>query len=1011
MTAFAQKQECGERWAGAASARPLTNPFPDDRMISRLASPVSFAAALCALCSAATADEKAPPLRLGGPEVARLVWDTRALAPADFDGDGKLDVALLNNENAKLTLLYQRNPGRQESQKRAVSRNRWEPQMEDSRFEKVSLPADQRHFALVAADFDGDGRADLAMTGSEDALTVRFQGEDASFSKTWKWKNFEPLQTTSAMAAADFDGDGKADLAVLGKGKLLIFRQKPEGKFGEPAVYVTTEDKAGLMLTADWDGDGKTDVLYMSGAGEGSLRLRRQVAPGAFSAEIALPYPVPAGGLHASRGADGKLILTGVNARSKIVERHALTADGDLAKEDSLVPVVQSPPGGLKAALRAFGDFNGDGLNDIAEADAKASQVALYLQQADGTFAEPQTYPSLAGLTGLAAVRPAAGQPHVLAVMSAKEGVGISRLTAEGRLEFPVIQQLSGSPFAVAGISQDGKEQTAVAVLAEKDKAWGLQLLARSGDTWSATAVPLKSLKKEPAAMATGDLNGDGRQDILLLNGRDPALVLLAKGDGTGYDEPLAETPTLKSQLSDLAPERLAFIDLDGDRREELVTCGTGYARALRLNADGKDLVIADQYNARAPEDKLATPVMADIDADGAAELIFSEAGGSFWQVFRKDAAGVFRSVRRLSAGSIEAREALTLKTGKEARPVLFVAGKDRFWTVPLSGGRPRLNLVASYETDLANCSHYNAVPADLNGDGKEDLALFDAESKLLEIVTPAPQTGAPWQSLLHFVLFEKNIHFRGQSGQDDVREVLARDFTGDGRTDLLVLVHDRVLLYPQELRIARSCRACPLLPRRPAGDVVPLRHSLRAAGMDGHFRHGGIKALYLCQSIVGAQALLAEPRADDGAGASDAAPAMNIHAAARCGFPADFCQDAVHDRGGIRDAHVRNRVSAAAQVERFCSADLFQHRFVWLQAIPFGREVDEGAHAAIHEGFQVAAGGFRVPVEWIFAGEKEGFDLIVLGRLAMLHGHVCSFAWPRGAARAGGKQGRACAC
>lgn len=765
-------------------------------MISR---PVSLAAALCALGGSAAADDKAPPLRLGGPEVARLVWDTRALAPADFDGDGKLDVALLNNENAKVTLLYQRNPGRQESQKRAVSRNRWEPQMEDSRFEKVSLPADQRHFALAAADFDGDGRPDLAMTGAEDALVVRYQGEDAAFSKSWKWKNFEPLQTTSALAAADFDGDGKADLAVLGKGKLLIFRQNAEGKFGEPAVYVTTEEKAGLMLTADWDSDGKTDVLYMSGAGEGSLRLRRQVAPGAFSAEIAIPYPVPAGGLHASRGADGKLMLTAVNARSKIVERHAVASDGDLAKEDSLVPVVQSPPGGLKAALRAFGDFNGDGLNDIAEADAKSSQVALYLQQADGTFAEPQTYPSLAGLTGLAAVRPAAGQPHMLAVMSAKEGVGISRLTAEGRLEFPAIQQLIGTPFAVAGISQDGKEQSTVAVLAEKDKVWGLQLLTRNGEAWTAASVPLKSLKKEPAAMRAGDLNGDGRHDILLLNGKDPALVLLAKADGSGFDEPLAETPTLKSQLSDLAPERLAFIDLDGDRRDELLTCGTGYARALRLNADGKDLTIADQYNARAPEDRLATPVMADIDADGTAELIFSEAGGGFWQVFRKDAAGVFRSVRRLTGGGIDAQEALALKTGKDAKPILYVAGKDRFWTVPLTGGRPRLNLVSSYETDLANCSHFNAVPADLNGDGKEDLALFDGDTKLLEVVTPAAEAGAPWQSLMHFVLFEKNIHFRGQSGQDDVREVLARDFTGDGRTDLLLLVHDRVLLYPQQ--------------------------------------------------------------------------------------------------------------------------------------------------------------------------------------------------------------------
>ena len=51
------------------------------------------------------------PIRLDGPEVARLAWDTRSMVAADFDRDGKLDVAVINNENAKLVLLYQRVPG------------------------------------------------------------------------------------------------------------------------------------------------------------------------------------------------------------------------------------------------------------------------------------------------------------------------------------------------------------------------------------------------------------------------------------------------------------------------------------------------------------------------------------------------------------------------------------------------------------------------------------------------------------------------------------------------------------------------------------------------------------------------------------------------------------------------------------------------------------------------------------------------------------------------------------
>jgi hypothetical protein len=63
---------------------------------------------LAGLVAPLPAGETSNPIRLDGPEVARLAWDTRSMVQADFDRDGKLDVALINNENSKLILLYQR---------------------------------------------------------------------------------------------------------------------------------------------------------------------------------------------------------------------------------------------------------------------------------------------------------------------------------------------------------------------------------------------------------------------------------------------------------------------------------------------------------------------------------------------------------------------------------------------------------------------------------------------------------------------------------------------------------------------------------------------------------------------------------------------------------------------------------------------------------------------------------------------------------------------------------------
>ncbi len=759
------------------------------------------------LLTATLAAQEAPvanarPVRLDGPEVAKISWDTGSGTPGDFDGDGRLDLALINNENAKLVLLYQRAPGagKDGAKQRVVSRDRWEPVIEDSRFEKASLPTDQRHFAMTAGDFDGDGKLDLAMTGATDALTVRFQGKDAAFTKTWKWKNFEPLQNSTSLVSADVDGDKKNDLAVLAKGKLLVFRQKAEGGFGEPVVYTTGEEKAGYLMAQDADGDGAMDLLYLAGAGEGAMRFRRQTGPGAFASEVSIPYQIPAGGLYTSRDAANRLLFTRVNARSSLIERHAFVTGGSNPIDgDTLLPTVYSPPGGVKNAVYAYGDLDGDGLTDVAMADGKAAQIVVFLQRPDGSYAEPVSFPSLSGINGLTPLPWRNGLGCALAVSSQKEGCGISFYNMDGRLEFPVPLTLKGPPAAMASVDLKGDGKFALVALTGESREWTLNLItSKDGITWSAAPAPLKALKRDPLAIKTGDLNADGRPDLVILTGKDPALILLANADGSGYGEPLAETALIRSQLADLSPERVTLADITGDKRCDIITCGTGYARALQLTPDGKDLVIEDQYNARQPDDKLATPAYCDIDGDGTSELIFSESGTPWLQVLKRDSAAVYRSVRRLESGSSDTQELLPVKLGKTGVPALLLAGRERFSTAPLSGGRPRLEPVASYETDLKNCRYYMAVPGDLNADGKEEITAFDATGNLLEVLSPAPAAGQPWQSLMHFVLFEENIHFRGRKGATGVREAFIKDFTGDGKADLLLLLHDRVLLYPQ---------------------------------------------------------------------------------------------------------------------------------------------------------------------------------------------------------------------
>ena len=547
----------------------------------------------------------------------------------------------------------------------------------------------------------------------------------------------------------------------------------------------------GQLFAEDADGDGKLDLLYLAGGGEGTMRWRRQTAPGEFAAEVSLPYAFPAYATTPSHDAKGRLMFTRVNAKSHLIERHAFTTSA-AEPGDTLLPTVHNMPAGVKPAAHVLADFNGDGLTDIAFADATGAQIALFLQQPDGSFAEPRTFPSFAGISGIAAVTIPGVKGAALAVASRKEGLGIARLTADGRLEFPVAIPVKGEPVAIA--TMDGK----AAVLVEEKGSWRIETVSTTdGAKWTSTSRALGPLKREPSGMLTGDLNGDGRADLLVMIPREPAIILPGTADGPG--EPLKETAAIRSQLTDLARERVALVDIDGDSRAEIIVAAAGYARSIRLSADNADVAVVDQFNSRQPDNKLATPTFIDIEGDGKPELVFSEAGSAFFQIMKKDASGVYRVTRRLEGAPGESLQATPITLGREKIPHLLVVGREKFWTAPCAGSRTRLELVDSYDTDLQNCAYYHAVTADMRGDGKPVIVAFDKASHLIEFLSPGAGAGKPWKSLMHFVLYEINLHFRGRKGDNNVREILTGDFTGDGRPDLLMLVHDRVLLYPQE--------------------------------------------------------------------------------------------------------------------------------------------------------------------------------------------------------------------
>ena len=124
--------------------------------------------------------------------------------------------------------------------------------------------------------------------------------------------------------------------------------------------------------------------------------------------------------------------------------------------------------------------------------------------------------------------------------------------------------------------------------------------------------------------------------------------------------------------------------------------------------------------------------------------------------------------------------------------------GVNAVATMSMRGDVWELAELDSYETPIHDGHLTDVVSGDLNNDGRKDLVFLETGKNYLDLVSYDKAhklvPGNRWQ-----VFEERTFRSRRNDDPFEPREALVADVTGDGKNDLIVLVHDRILVYPQE--------------------------------------------------------------------------------------------------------------------------------------------------------------------------------------------------------------------
>lgn len=746
---------------------------------------------------------------LSAPGVVKLDWNTRALSSVDLDGDKLNDLVVINNDRAAIELLYQIKPGAPvPAPARRVATNRWEPELEDARFRKVRITTGVTMMDLVVADFNGDGRPDLAYSGDPQALTVRYQQPDGSWLEKKITDAPVPLAFVGSLRAADVDGDGRQDLVMLGLKELAIFYQDRSGEFLAPERMALIDDGSYGLEVVDVDGDGRLDIVYLNASNRDGLRVRLQAAARQFGPEQSFPLKPARSTLQVLAKASSKTPLRFAYAQDQTGHIAQFTLEkrkgqGTTPLSD-LRPRVFSPRINAKlAASYVLGDFDGDGLEDIAVGDPDGAQGILYRRQKDGSFGAAERFPSLADVRALASGDwDGDGRADLFVASPKEQTVGVASLGKDGRFSYPQPLPTTGKPLALAAGPLAGGPELWLAVLRDEKSKKTIDLWTRrNGVAELVQSIEVSGTRTDPKALRMVDINQDGRLDLLVFTALEPMRAWIqGPPSETGqlkFTDASSGAAFRKGLVDNLDASALTLGDIDGDGKNELLVARQGFARALKLS-DDKELVVVDQYNARdSSADVLASFVLPG-EKGTLPWVVLYDKKGERLEVLRADDKKVYQVVESIPVGKIDLVGTDLRYDEKSGRRELFLWGRDRFWWLPVGTESLYLTEGTSYATDLPEISYSDVIAGDLNGDHQIDLACIDPVHNVLEFLS-RDESGT-WQSRLHFQVFETDAHAQQRKGGTlEPRETIIADVTGDGVNDLVLLIHDRILVYPSK--------------------------------------------------------------------------------------------------------------------------------------------------------------------------------------------------------------------
>ncbi|WP_322647924.1 FG-GAP-like repeat-containing protein [Nostoc sp. ChiVER01] len=655
----------------------------------------------------------------------------------DFNGDSKLDLAVANlNYYGTVSVLLGNGTG--------------------AFYTATDFSVGKGSRSVIVADLNNDGKLDLAISNFYDStISVLLGNGTGGFANA---TNFAVGAGPFSVTVADFNGDGKLDLATPNfytSSTVSVLLGNGTGGFGT-ATNFSVGNYPTSVTVGDFNGDGKLDlavangntVSVLLGNGTGGFGTATDFTVGSVINSVTV----------GDFNGDGKLDLAMANGNTVSV----LVGNGTGSFATATNFTV-----GSNASSVTVGDFNGDGKLDLAAANVSSNNVSVLLNTTpkisitagtspkegvtDGTFTISLDTPAPVG--GLVVNFNTTGTATATTDYTLAAGTNITDVTAN---TFTIAAGQTTATLTVKAIADgvsDPNETVTVNLEASPDYILG------ANSTANFQPATNFSVGTSPFSVAVGDFNGDGKLDLAAAN-RDSNNVSVLLGNGSGSFATATNFSVGNNPIS------VRVGDFNGDGKLDLAAANINGNNVSVLLGDGSGN-FATATNFSVGTSPISVRV-GDFNGDGKLDLAAANIDSNNVSVLLGNGSGSFATATNFSVGTNPRSVTVGDFNGDGKLDLAAANINGNNVSVLLGNGSGSFATATNFSVGTNPIS---VTVGDFNGDGKLDLAAANINSNDVSVLL-GDGTGS----------FATATNF---SVGTSPFSVTVGDFNGDGKLDL----------------------------------------------------------------------------------------------------------------------------------------------------------------------------------------------------------------------------------